>query len=280
MRVYFQGAYWEAQNRRWVLTEALELGKYFEVVKAPQDADFIFAFDPLLPDMDAVVKAGKPIVWRIFAGYAKSRIEEVRDKVVLGLINSEVTRSDFLRSYPYEPPPMELVYHPLNRDVFMFQPVELQEFTYYMYVGMIMKLIADRLPIACGIYYEKNMRGLNIHYYKPGTKVKEGDREITTDYPNYQPSDVDKWRSLGVMYRAVDACGLGLTLIDATIFKLLQKPWFMTTMDTGEDIHFFTKVWRELKLKPVADLDVKAKHLVGPGFLLDWRGNTIHQDAF
>lgn len=137
MKVFFQGTFWDAQNRRWVLTEVLELSKYFEVVKAPQDADFILSFDPLLPDMDAVVKVGKPIVWRIFAGYAKSRIEDVRDKVVLGVVNSEVTRSDFLRSYPFEPPPMELVYHPLNKDVFMFQPTELQEFTYYMYVGMI-----------------------------------------------------------------------------------------------------------------------------------------------
>jgi len=134
-------------------------------------------------------------------------------------------------------------------------------------IESIGKLILMSVPVAVGIYYEKNMRGLNLHY-------KVGPMK----YPNYKPQDVDKWLSLNIGLRAVDAAGLGFALIDAEVFKSLSKPWFKFE-DRGEDIFFAEKLESELGLKPVAVLTATARHAVGPEFYLTWRGEIISVSA-
>jgi hypothetical protein len=134
-------------------------------------------------------------------------------------------------------------------------------------IESIGKLVLTSMPIAVGIYYEKNMRGLNLHY-----------REGPMKYPNYRPQDVERWLSLGIGLRAVDAAGLGFALIDAEVFRSLSKPWFKFE-DRGEDIFFAEKLESELGLKPVAVLTATAKHAVGPEFYLTWRGEIISVTA-
>jgi glycosyltransferase involved in cell wall biosynthesis len=137
LKFYPQGLVWLPWNRYWMITEVKHLGRYFEVVGNPQDADFIYALDPQAPDMELVKKVDKPIVWRVFAGYSKSPIEDVRGRVVVGLYNTETTKSDFLRTYPHEPPPLELAYHPLNEEVFHSPKCPEPIFRHYIYVGSL-----------------------------------------------------------------------------------------------------------------------------------------------
>ena len=146
-KLYVQGLVWLPQNRWWMVTEVRELSKYFDLVQSPMDADVIYALDPLQPDMQVVTTyissgASKPIVWRIIAGYPtgmKTPIDEVKNHVVLALVNSLTTKSDFLKSYPYQPPPMELAYHPLNYEAMQVPKCQQQVIRYYIYVGAIEK---------------------------------------------------------------------------------------------------------------------------------------------
>ncbi len=285
MRVYFQGLFWEAQNRRWVLNEAEQLSRHFEVVKAPQDADFVFTFDPMLPDMDAVIRAGKPIVWRIFAGYAKSRIEEVRDRVVLGLINSETKRSDFLRSYPFEPPPpMELVYHPLNKEVFIFQPVDLQQFTYYMYVGMIdSRKRSDWVAWACAtvkapcvMFYPHYEEAVLKEVYR----IASGARDMLVMIYNAPPAMVyntmrtataivsaSSWETFYIP--AIEAAYYGRPLI-STELPVLNELWGDTYIkyNRKEELPNLLAMYADVKLANQKGQEMKErlhKHLWGKG---------------
>jgi glycosyltransferase involved in cell wall biosynthesis len=129
-----------------MVTEVRELSKYFDLVQSPMDADVIYTLDPLQPDMQVVTTyissgASKPIVWRVIAGYptgAGAPIDDarVRNHIVLALVNSLFTKSEFLKTYPYQPPPIELVYHPLNYEA-MQVPKCQQVGRYYIYVGAI-----------------------------------------------------------------------------------------------------------------------------------------------
>jgi len=76
---YPQGLLWMPWNRWWMANEARYLSRNFNIVRRPQDADFIVAFDPVQPDIVPVLNSGKPIVWRVFAGYSKSPIEDARN---------------------------------------------------------------------------------------------------------------------------------------------------------------------------------------------------------
>ena len=135
---YPQGLLWMPWNRWWMFNEARYLSKNFNIVRNPQDADFIVAFDPVQSDIVPVLNSGKPIVWRVFAGYSKSPIEDARGRILVALYNTEFTKSDFLRTYPYELPPMELIYHPLNEEIY-YAPRCSQVLPFYVYVGSITK---------------------------------------------------------------------------------------------------------------------------------------------
>jgi len=91
---YPQGLLWMPWNRWWMVNEARYLSRSFNIVGRPQDADFIVAFDPVQPDIVPVLNSGKPIVWRVFAGYSKSPIEDARDRILVALYNTEFTKGD------------------------------------------------------------------------------------------------------------------------------------------------------------------------------------------
>jgi len=153
----------------------------------------------------------------------------------------------------------------------------------------IVTMLSVFSPIVCGIYYEKNLRGLNIHKFletpqplldKDGKiqKVKYIDgkeRAAVTYYPNYQPKEVADWASKYGPYMPVGGCGLGMALIDARVFKALPKPWFHMNPVFGEDLYFLTKVRTYLKVNPVAHLLVKGLHILGSTYVLNWDGQVI-----
>lgn len=60
-----------------------------------------------------------------------------------------------------------------------------------------------------------------------------------------------------------DACGFGAALIKTWIFKELEKPWFMSSEGTGEDILFCYKA-KKVGAKVYMDTSTKLGHLGNP----------------
>ena len=153
----------------------------------------------------------------------------------------------------------------------------------------LVMLLSLFVPIACGIYYEKNMKGLNIHKFeeegsplldKDGKPMKvkylDGkERAAVTSYPNYTPQEVDEWMRKYGPFMPVGGCGLGMALIDARVFQELPKPWFHMNPVFGEDLYFLTKARTYLKVRPIAHLGVRGWHILGSTFVLDWNGSII-----
>ncbi len=122
-------------------------------------------------------------------------------------------------------------------------------------VNPITSFLQARVPVACGLYYEKNMRGTNLHAYRRGKW-----RNLRVDEVRKL---VAKWG-----YAPVDACGLGLAMVEADVFEKLSKPWFVMAEGMGEDIYFFAKLRKELGIRPVAFPHVYGIHIMDSRFYI------------
>ncbi|MGC9051152.1 hypothetical protein [Pyrobaculum sp.] len=120
-------------------------------------------------------------------------------------------------------------------------------------VAAVLKLLAADLPFVCGVYWEKNLRGLNLH-------VKHGGA-----YTNLRAAPQGMF--------PVDVCGLGFALIDAEVFKSLDRPWF-SLKPMGEDVYFAEKA-RAIGVRPVAVGEAQALHIVGGNLALAPDGRLI-----
>ncbi len=112
----------------------------------------------------------------------------------------------------------------------------------------IMRFRFWHYPFVTGLYYERNAN----HY--PSLRIfKDG---------QYYPVDIS---NINQPYIFVDACGLGFAYIEAEIFRRLSKPWFKwdstSITSPSEDIYFSKKVWDELGIKPLVDLNNVAGHI-------------------
>ena len=126
-------------------------------------------------------------------------------------------------------------------------------------VNPITAFVFARAPMACGIYYEKTLRGLSLY-------LKRGDKFI-----NLKPKDVDRLAKRSFFF-PVDVCGLGLAMIDADVFRKLPKPWFSMQYGMGEDFYFFLKVRQVLGLRPIVLPNVTARHILDSRFYLTAEG--------
>ena len=103
------------------------------------------------------------------------------------------------------------------------------------------------LPIACGLYMAKKSkeeRGLAAWMSNPGGK-------------GYLPIQLNQ----NGRFVQVDVTGLGFALIHRSIFERLSQPWFDWPVGgPSEDFYFYEKVWKELQIKPVIDMDTWCWH--------------------
>ena len=103
-------------------------------------------------------------------------------------------------------------------------------------------------PIVCGLYVarkSKEERGLAAWMKNPNGI-------------GYVPIGADQ-KSRFVQ---VDVTGLGFALIHRSIFEKLSQPWFdWPACGPSEDFWFFEKVWNELKIKSIIDMECKCQHI-------------------
>jgi len=124
-------------------------------------------------------------------------------------------------------------------------------------VNPITNFLSYAYPVMCGVYFEKNMKGLNLH-------VKRGGK-----YVRLKPGELSN------RLFSVDACGLGLAMIHASIFETLikeNKQMFTYTVRKGEDIHFFEVLNKELGIKPLVIPNIKAYHVIKAPFVITPEG--------
>jgi len=124
-------------------------------------------------------------------------------------------------------------------------------------VNPITNFLSYAYPVMCGVYFEKNMKGLNLH-------VKRGEK-----YVRLKPDELPN------RLFSVDACGLGLAMIHTSIFETLikkNKQMFTYTVRKGEDIHFFEVLSKELGIKPLVIPSIKAYHVIKAPFVITPEG--------
>lgn len=111
---------------------------------------------------------------------------------------------------------------------------------------VIPTLLAPNLPIICGLYMTKkakDQRGLSAW-------MKRGE-----GYAAIAPQQNGR-------YAAVDVTALGCVMLHRSIFERVPEPWFVWDPDSiSEDFFFFEKVADTLKIKPVADMEVRCLHI-------------------
>ena len=103
-------------------------------------------------------------------------------------------------------------------------------------------------PIVCGLYMarkSKEERGLAAWMRHPNQ----------TGYLSVDSTQQSR-------FVQVDVTGLGFALIHRSIFEKLSQPWF-DWPDGGpsEDFWFYEKVWKELQIKPLIDMEVRCEHV-------------------
>lgn len=113
----------------------------------------------------------------------------------------------------------------------------------------LLTLLSLKLPIVCGLYWAKKpkeSRCLGAWMKNPSEKY--GYVPITGE---------QKGRHI-----QVDVTGLGFALIHRSVFEKLSKPYFdWPVSGPSEDFWFFEKVWNELQIKPVIDMDIRCAHI-------------------
>jgi len=111
---------------------------------------------------------------------------------------------------------------------------------------LLVTLLSHRLPIACGIYMAKKRkeeRGLSAWM-----KVGNGYAVIAPEQ--------------GARLVQVDVTALGCCLIHRSVFERVPQPWFVWEFGgISEDFFFFEKVYKEMGIKPIIDLDMKCRHI-------------------
>lgn len=117
--------------------------------------------------------------------------------------------------------------------------------------NIIPAFLSYNLPIICGLYMAKKKkaeRGLTAFMRVQTQEGKTG----------YMPIGYEQTEQ----FVAVDVTGLGCALIKREIFERTSQPWFQ--WDVGgesEDFFFFSKVARELNIKPICDRFMECEHI-------------------
>jgi len=122
---------------------------------------------------------------------------------------------------------------------------------------LLATLLSHRLPIACGLYMAKKR------------KEERGLAAWMKGSNGYAPIAPEQ----GARLVQVDVTGLGCALIHRSVFERVPQPWFVWEFGgISEDFFFFSKVFKEIGIKPIIDFEMKCKHI--GTFIID-TDNTI-----
>ena len=113
--------------------------------------------------------------------------------------------------------------------------------------NVIPTLLSANLPIACGLYMAKK---------------KKEERGLAA----FMRVSEKGFAAIGLEQRGrhvqVDVTGLGCAMIHRSIFERVPEPWFVWDPDGhSEDFFFFEKVFKEIGIKPVIDMECKCQHI-------------------
>lgn len=111
---------------------------------------------------------------------------------------------------------------------------------------VITTLLAPNLPIVCGLFMakkKKTQRGLAAWMKRGG------------GYAAIAPEQAGR-------HVQVDATALGCVMIHRSVFERIHEPWFVWDPDSvSEDFFFFEKVFKELGIKPLIDMEMRCLHI-------------------
>lgn len=116
-----------------------------------------------------------------------------------------------------------------------------------------------KIPVISGIYLTKKshgQRGLSALQ-----KVQTAGK-TPWDKQNYGYMPLPLEGQPG-RFVSVDVIGLGCCLMHRSVFEKMKRPWFEwgdPTSGPSEDFLFFEKMWRELQIKPVVDMECQFEH--------------------
>jgi len=125
---------------------------------------------------------------------------------------------------------------------------------------LLTSLLGHQVPIVCGLYMakkKKEQRGL-------AAWMKRGN-----GYMSIAPEQAAR-------IVQVDVTGLGCCLIHRSIFERVSPPWFVWEFGgVSEDFYFFEKVFREVGVKPLIDMEMRCQHIGIFGLDTDNTLNTL-----
>jgi hypothetical protein len=107
------------------------------------------------------------------------------------------------------------------------------------------RLLAHKLPAVCASYTERSMPFRPVAF--PDIHDVRTRAFTTPESTGLQP---------------IDACGLGIALIETDVIRKMSKPWFMVGYDAGadavvgEDFYFFLKMKHETGTQLYMDHDL------------------------
>lgn len=113
----------------------------------------------------------------------------------------------------------------------------------------LITLMSLNLPIACGLYWAKKGKKARCL----GAWMKN---------PSGGPGYVAIQGQQKSRHIQVDVTGMGFALIHRSIFERTSQPWFEWPVGgPSEDFWFYEKVWKELQIKPVIDMECRCRHI-------------------
>lgn len=112
---------------------------------------------------------------------------------------------------------------------------------------VIPTLLAANQPIVCGLYMAKKSK-------------------ITRGLASWMKVSEKGYAAIGLeqqgRYVQVDVTGLGCAMIRRDIFERSPEPWFVWNPEgPSEDFYFFEKVFKEIGIKPIIDMEMKCLHI-------------------
>lgn len=168
-----------------------------------------------------------------------------RDRIVKKALDSRVSKLIFI-----------------DTDVYPYKLVD-GKVTYYPEALLSLYENYKDYKVVCVNHYSK-LGHQNVYMFKTYNKVclnkKCSDR---IEFPVLEPLKLEPNTGL----HKVDACGMGITMIDMDVFRSIEPPWFKfeqvysngVLYDMGEDVYFFKKL-KENNIDVYVTTDILALH--------------------